>query len=90
MSFDEDTFGFDNMDDDYSLESILAEYKGSAFISGSSRLSKEELEKQARAIIEEYTNVSSPENTPAEVGDIISSPDPEEKIMPVPAKKVKV
>jgi len=89
MSFDEDTFGFDNMDDDYSLESILAEYKGSAFISGSSRLSKEELEKQARAIIEEYTNVSSPENTPAEVGDIISSPDPEEKIMPVPAKKVK-
>ncbi len=55
MSFDNGIFGFDNMYDDYSLESILAEYKGSAFISGSSRLSKDELEKQAKAIIEEYT-----------------------------------
>jgi hypothetical protein len=37
----------------YSLEAILAEYKSEAFIRNERRLSKEELEKQAEAIIRE-------------------------------------
>lgn len=55
MSFENESLELGNIEDDYSLESILAEYKGSAFIKGSSRMSREELEKQAREIIEEYT-----------------------------------
>ncbi|MDD6189673.1 MAG: hypothetical protein PUB32_08880 [Clostridiales bacterium] len=62
MSFEDGSIGFDNMDDDYSLESILAEYKGNAFIQGSSRMSKDELEKQAKAIIDEYTREISGDN----------------------------
>ena len=89
MSFDEDLFGLDNTDDDYSLESILAEYKGSAFISGSSRLSKEDLEMQARAIIEEYTHVSSPETAAPDILTEIPEQSPDEKKVEVPEKKAK-
>lgn len=65
MSFEDESFGFDNIDDDYSLESILAEYKGNAFIQGSSRMSKDELEKQAKAIIDEYTREISGDKSAA-------------------------
>jgi len=89
VSFDEETFGFDNIDDDYSLESILAEYKGSAFISGSSRLSKDELEKQARAIIEEYTRESVAADLPEqEISDTpVEMPAIEEPVKPKKEKK---
>ncbi|MBR6521074.1 MAG: hypothetical protein IKT47_00225 [Oscillospiraceae bacterium] len=90
MSFDEDIFGFDNMDDDdYSLESILAEYKGSAFIAGESRLSKDELEKQARAIIEEYTHVSAPETALSEIPGEVPEQVAAERTEAAPKKKVK-
>lgn len=89
MSFDEETFGFENIDDDYSLESILAEYKGSAFIKGSSRLSKDDLEQQARAIIEEYTRESSAADLPEQ--EIVEAPEDkteaEEKTLPEKKKK---
>lgn len=83
MSFDDETFGFENIDDDYSLESILAEYKGSAFIKGSSRLSKDELEKQARAIIEEYTRENSG------VSDVGTDAAPSAEPVPQPEKEEK-
>lgn len=49
-----DQFNRDGNGDVYSLESILSEYKGRAFVQGKSKLSKEELEEQARHILEEY------------------------------------
>jgi len=39
----------------YTLENILAEYKGKAYIAGEKKLSKEELEEQAARIIAELT-----------------------------------
>ena len=42
-------------EEEYTLESILAEYKGNAYIAGERKLSKEDLEEQAAKIIEEMT-----------------------------------
>ncbi|MBR6311438.1 MAG: hypothetical protein IKR51_00500 [Oscillospiraceae bacterium] len=42
-------------EEEYTLESILAEYKGNAYIAGERKLSKEDLEAQAAKIIEEMT-----------------------------------
>ena len=63
-----DQFNTDGNGDVYSLESILAEYKGRAFVQGTGKLSKDELEEQARRIIEEYTN-------PPKADDPASSPE---------------
>ena len=46
--------------DDYSLESILAEYKGSAFINGDKRTPPELLQEQAEKIILEAVGDSAP------------------------------
>ncbi len=73
MSYENGPLDFENIDDDYSLESILAEYKGSAFIQGSSRMSKDELEKQARAIIEEYTRGESAAESVDEAVDAVEA-----------------
>ncbi len=62
-----DQFNRNGNGDVYSLESILSEYKGRAFVQGKSKLSKEELEEQARHILEEYMKPQpeEPEEEPA-------------------------
>ena len=68
MPYDEKKTDMDTSGDyDYSLESILAEYKGSAFIRGQSRMAKDELEREAARIIEEYTGIkqAAPESSSA-------------------------
>ncbi len=62
-----DFFDEDGKGQEYSLESILAEYKGSAFIKGESKTAKHELEKQAEKIIAEALGTASPSD-PAEAG----------------------
>ena len=47
--------------EEFTLESILAEYKGSAYIDGDKKTPKELLEKQAERIIMEVTGISSSE-----------------------------
>jgi hypothetical protein len=51
---------------DYTLESILAEYKSSAYILGERKLSKEELEKQADRILNEMKQSVFPAQTDTE------------------------
>ena len=65
-----DQFNRDGNGDVYSLESILSEYKGRAFVQGKSKLSKEELEEQARHILEEYMKPQ-----PEEAGGEPASPE---------------
>ncbi len=55
-------YEFDNENpEEFTLESILAEYKGSAYIDGDKKTPKELLEKQAERIIMEVTGISSSE-----------------------------
>ena len=46
---------YDALAGDPSLESILAEFKGDAFIDGDKRTPHDELEKKADSIVEQYT-----------------------------------
>jgi len=53
MVSDNDHIQDDAMSDDFSLESILAEYKGSAYINGEKKTPKDVLNEQAEKIIKE-------------------------------------
>jgi len=53
MSSDNDYFDEDKISDDFSLEAILAEYKGSAYINGEKKTPKEVLNEQAEKILKE-------------------------------------
>ena len=53
-----------SMEDNYSLEDILAEYKGNAFIAGERKLTVEEMRSKAEKIIKEETGPSEDEKKP--------------------------
>ncbi len=78
---DKNDFFEEEMGQEYSLESILAEYKGSAFIKGESKTAKHELEKQAEKIIAEALG-TAPDSSNAQIdefGDINETPDEDVK-----------
>jgi hypothetical protein len=72
-----DFFDDDNKGQEYSLESILAEYKGSAFIKGESKTAKHELEKQAEKIIAEALGNTPPQDASSDnpLNDLSDLPD---------------
>ena len=75
-------------EEEYTLESILAEYKGNAYIAGERKLSKEDLEAQAAKIIEEMTReLSDPQSAVPTVQQKDDDGDDEEVTEYVPAEK---
>ena len=75
-------------EEDYTLESILAEYKGNAHIAGERKLSKEDLEAQAAKIIEEMTReLADPQSAVPTVQQKDDEGDDEEVTEYVPAEK---
>ena len=75
-------------EEEYTLESILAEYKGNAYIAGERKLSKEDLEAQAAKIIEEMTReLSDPQSAVPTVQLRDDEGDDEEVTEYVPAEK---
>ena len=61
---------------DFSLESILAEYKGSAYIDGDRRTPSDVLEAKAEAIIREVLGDAAPEKIPVVTQDPASEAPP--------------
>jgi len=78
--------GNPNIEDDLSLEAILAEYKSDAYITGQKKVPREDLDQQAQQIIEETLQVlpaqspEAPAVTPSRIRDVPAA----EPTMPLP------
>ncbi|NLL39639.1 MAG: hypothetical protein GX254_08665 [Clostridiales bacterium] len=64
--------------EEYTLESILADYKSSAYIMGEKKLSKEELDRQAEKILREMTGGFESDDKTGEKSEQDKAPEPEE------------
>ena len=74
-----------DMDDGLSLESILAEYKGEAYIADERKLSKEDLDQRAEAILQETLgemgiSPSKPESQQVEAPSVEQIPQAQEEL----------
>lgn len=66
--------------EDVTLESILAEYKGNAYIAGERKLSKETLEEQAARIIEDMKRDIDNPDSDSETSEVPSEDDEDEVV----------